>query len=125
VDRELSFSDHKYIMFTIDSGPAEPIFYRNRRKTQWDVYHEEVEGGLSPNATEEITSIEDIDKVAAQLDETLRSAFHNACPQKKVKVQGPHKSNWTEELMHLRKVARKADHKYVYSGYSYSSYIEL
>jgi len=33
VDRELSFSDHKYIMFTIDSGPAVPIYYRNRRKT--------------------------------------------------------------------------------------------
>jgi ribonuclease HI len=125
VDKGLSFSDHKYVMFIIDSEPVDPIFYRNRRKTQWDVFHWEVKGALPRDATEEITSVEEIDKVAYELGGVLRSAFHAACPQRRVKAQGPHKSYWTEELSLLRKVARRADHKHVDSGYSFSTLVEL
>jgi len=41
VDRNASFSDHRYILYDVKLGLPDPIYYRNRRKTDWTTYSTE------------------------------------------------------------------------------------
>jgi len=104
---EESMSDHKYIHFVLRVGRPDPIFYQDRRKTNWDEYLREVSNEMCAVATTSISSTDEIEERVTTVSKILREAQLKSCPLKKVRSNGRTVSWWTPGLTSLRSLARR------------------
>ena len=79
VDTELSFSDHRYVMYELALRTQKPEPYRNRKKTDWAQYHYKLEEELQSFDDDPI-KFEDIDSRTEELTKALKTCFQDACP---------------------------------------------
>jgi len=103
-----SMSDHRYVQFGLDLGRPDPIFYRNRRKTNWGDYALEVTSKLAEVPVVRISSYAELEERVTAISAILRNAYETACPLKKVRTNGRTVPSWTTELSQLRLEAPKA-----------------
>jgi ribonuclease HI len=107
VDDEESSSDHRYIKAIIQLGPPDPMFCRNRRRTDWCLYTAELRTELAKLNSVELTSVKEIEGRVTQVTSVMEDAIDNACPLTKVKSKGKRVPYWTKELSALRRAARR------------------
>ncbi|KAH8394339.1 hypothetical protein KR215_002500, partial [Drosophila sulfurigaster] len=117
-----SFSDHKYIQFTIPLNrvPAAQPF-RNPRNMNWAKYSSLVSKSLGPPCN--INSVQDLETTVNVLSAGLLSAFRQSCrlsrPTRRSKPPwwSPDLSSLRGELTSMFQLAKKADDKYVWDEY--------
>lgn len=103
VSREPSFSDHCHIHFSICGDAPKPVFSRNRKKTNWGIFTRELKASELDGTC---ATVEEIEQEVSKVEGALISAFHAACPLRKIPVT--HKVPWwNRELSGLRKAARR------------------
>ncbi|XP_062124849.1 uncharacterized protein LOC133837952 [Drosophila sulfurigaster albostrigata] len=113
-----SFSDHKYIQFTIPFNrvPAAQPF-RNPRNTNWAKFSSLVSKSLGPPGN--INSVQDLETNVNVLSAGLLSAFRQSCrlsrPTRRSKPPwwNPDLSSLRGELTSMFQLAKKADNEYV------------
>ena len=105
VINDCSFSDHKYICFSISVDRMPAALIRNKRATNWDVYRTELQSRLDP-ANGSLSSTAAIDEAVSKLSHAISLAFEKACPLRRFKhVQ--HVPWWSRELGTLRRSSRR------------------
>jgi hypothetical protein len=124
VDDEPSLSDHCFIRMKVQLGPPEPMYYRNKKKTNWTLYSETVSENIKCMDNMDISSEEEIDMAVDLLTTILVEGFHEACPLKKVVPKKRIVPYWTRELTLLRKDSRGRwrDHMRLKTEESWASY---
>lgn len=102
---EPSGSDHRYIQFTLTSICSKTVDFRNRKKTNWEVFNRILSNNFS-EVDFNIHNASDLNHCANLFQKTVIDAFENSCKltTKKSKQSNP----WfSEELAELKKKARK------------------
>lgn len=110
VSNEVSFSDHKYIDFSIDyANVVKNKFYRNPRKTDWDKFKRLISRKLG-NKQFVLEDTEAIETSLNTIVDALTTSFRKSCPVSKT---GTKKNQpwWSPELRALRQEARRAFNK--------------
>ena len=107
-----SLSDHMTIRFSVDSNIVrKPQMVRNIRRTCWDKYEDELDRRINERDWKlDVSSIEDIEKLAIDVQNVICESYESACPLRKVS----HKRNndwWTPELDALKKEARQTERR--------------
>ncbi len=125
VDPNASGSDHRYIMFDIRLGLPDPIFYRNRHKTDWPTYALELDEKLACVPISAMSNTVEIEERVNKVTEIMVKCFHDACPLKKVRPDCPNKRFWKPELSALRREVRRLDRCYVTENYSDTAHSRL
>ncbi|XP_035708348.1 uncharacterized protein LOC118435925 [Folsomia candida] len=87
-------------------GPPKPMYYRNKKKTNWELYAKLVKPKLSTMDGMEISSTEEIDMHVDRIVRVLKEGFDEACPLKLVKPRKRVIPWWSRELDLLRKSTR-------------------
>ena len=102
---EVSFSDHRYIVFQF-SDVEQPIeFYRNPKKTNWEIFEQGVKDSYS--SVESLDTIESLEKAVYSVTDSLVSNFQKSCPERR-KFDNIRTPWWNKTLTKLRKQARRA-----------------
>ncbi|KAH8389050.1 hypothetical protein KR215_000815, partial [Drosophila sulfurigaster] len=117
-----SFSDHKYIQFTIPFNrvPAAQPF-RNSRNTNWAKFSSFVSKSLGPPGN--INSVQDLETNVNVLSAILLSAFRQSCrlsrPTRRSKPPwwNPDLSSLRGELTSMFQLAKKTESEYVWDEY--------
>ena len=104
---ETLFSDHKLIRFKVDLGNPKPVFYRNRRKTEWPYYTDLLKEKLRDLHVMDILSTTELENRVNLVTRLMVDSFQAACPLKQVRKKGPTHALWTPTLTELRIVARR------------------
>lgn len=108
VDDEESSSDHRYIKTVINLGTTAPIKYRNKRKTNWELYTEILKETLLMEVRDTpITTIDDMEESMTSIYKCINIAFNTACPEKILKPGKRVVSWWSPLLTLLRKESRR------------------
>src|SRR5687768_6060612 len=94
VEPEVTFSDHKWLTFKIESDIAKPMKFRNPRKTDWDLYRS-ILSDLISNYQSDITSIKEIDQTCTNISNAIIQAFESSCPLSNPPPRGKI-PGWTE-----------------------------
>ena len=103
---ELSLSDHRYIIFEIGNIRFKPIFIRNPRATNWEVYKERLEALLLDWDVNSF-DIRGLEEAANSLSGAISIAYESACPLKMINYHA-RRPPLSKKLFKLRKAARKA-----------------
>jgi len=108
VTPEATLSDHRRISFNLKTDKKEPRLYRNPRRTNWEVYKENLEERMKWAAREraEEYSATEIEESTEKLQRAVMGAYHKACPLSKERNK-PTTPWWNAELSRLRKSSRK------------------
>ncbi|XP_021964965.1 uncharacterized protein LOC110860220 [Folsomia candida] len=87
VDDNESCSDHRYIRTSLSLGPPDPITYRDRKRTRWDLYKSVLKGltELDPAGACPMSSTEDIEAGASRVSDFIHKAYDVACPEKEAR----------------------------------------
>ena len=105
VSEEVSFSDHRYIIFKLGDIQQDEVYSRNPKKTNWDIYEEDLE---DVTLTGNINSKADIELAISALTEVIISSYHKACPETKAYSGSKKVPWWSNMLTKMRKKARRA-----------------
>ena len=117
VDDEETLSDHRYIRITARLGSADPIKYRDKRKTDWVEYNKTLSESLDRDPPE--SPIPDIQELEASVDfvhNSIMRAYDAACPEKTLKPRKRRVPWWSPELTVLRQEARRLYRRTRYGG---------
>jgi len=107
---EHSFSDHRYLTFTLNIKPTDRKSFRNYRRTDWDKYEELLGDTLPEGRPETPRTGEELDSIVETLTNACNIALEGACPL--VNVRGKQKPIWwSRELGTYRNACRKAFNK--------------
>ena len=110
VAREHSFSDHRYITFTLHINPAKCKSFRNYRKTNWVKYGELLGRNLPVRRPIAPKTVEELDSIVETLTSACNISLEGSCPL--VNVRGKQKPIWwSRELGTYRNACRKAFNK--------------
>jgi ribonuclease HI len=98
-----SFSDHRYIEFSMGEYVPEERSYRNLRKADWATFRESLLVTKLPNISPDGSNL---DECADSFESMVKVALDAACP---LKTSTPVKPNswWNESLEKQRKVLRR------------------
>ena len=82
-----SISDHMYIRFTIQSSTKKTKMIRNIRRTCWNKYVSKLEQRLCElnRVPVNISSIDDIEALAATVQSKIMKSYNLACPMRKIR----------------------------------------
>ncbi len=106
VGEEHSFSDHRYIEFSLDAKAPAELTRRNYRKTNWVKYRNTFGGLLNSVPSFQPQTEDDIDLLVDRLTGVFNESLDNSCPMGK--PRGKKKPPWwTKELQISRKSCRK------------------
>ncbi len=86
VDDEESSSDHRYVRFNLNFGPPVIPEYRDKKKTQWDLYKSLIMRDLDKTPLSIPATTAEIDERTEAITGILVGSFHEACPLKPVKA---------------------------------------
>lgn len=110
VSKEVSFSDHKYIEFSVNTGEYfDAKEFRNPRRTNWKKYRELLTKSIKGRRVD-TTSIETLETSIDIIEQSLITSFRKACPLSK-QVGKKHQPWWNQDLKRLRKISRIAFNK--------------
>ncbi|XP_063379409.1 uncharacterized protein LOC134666188 [Cydia fagiglandana] len=104
VDVEDSMSDHRRLLYSIDSR-VEKMKVRNPRKTDWTKYEEELRELAVSGVRYE--NVNDLENGVRRLKEIILGAYYKACPEKLLQT-GKGQPWWNRELQKVRKKVRRA-----------------
>ena len=93
-----SFSDHRYIKFSLGKYEPTERSFRNLKKADWDRFRLALEAKNPPLLK---TDGSNIDECADQLELDIREAFDEACPERVALDRKPNPW-WTPELSTIR-----------------------
>ena len=115
VSEEHSFSDHKYIEYSIESQVTTNLVPRNLKKTNWEKYKNLAQSKLRLVPNLEGADPQELDKHIEVFNQILNEALDQSCPIRasKGKTKPPW---WTSELKNLQKESRKLFNKAKKSG---------
>jgi len=103
-----SMSDHRMIRFAVKRDKPAPIWCRNVKHTDWQLYDDELKKSISL-WFDLVETPADIERELKVLNTAVIKAFHKACPE--CHVSGRNKvSWWNQELILLRREANRAFH---------------
>lgn len=109
VDQEVTFSDHKWITFEIESDRAKATSFRNPRKTNWELYRLNLKNLIS-NDQLQVSSVREIDQRCADISEAISKAYELSCQLSNPPPPGKSRG-WTKELTELKRKARSTFYK--------------
>lgn len=104
VSDDLSVSDHKWIRFDVTADEVEPKWYRDPRRTNWDLFQEKLLDNLVYDRGEPQTQ-EEVEEALGKLEAHLLEAFSIACPLRRTFAN--RSKFWSKKLEKLRKSSRK------------------
>ncbi len=104
VSDEPSLSDHRYIVYRIDTPRETPKTIRNSRNKDWNKFRNELGDKLNYYNMFRVESRDDLELVAAMLDTSIRDSSASSCPGKIIQDKSIW---WTKELNKLRKNTRR------------------
>ena len=85
-----SFSDHRFVTFSIDIELELRPPSRNPRKTNWESFNKLVVESIGPYACKEVSNVRDLDQLVNRLSHDLVEAYEKSCPlPKKPRKQNP------------------------------------
>jgi len=79
VTEEVSFSDHRYVRFTVTGIDRSVEVYRNPRMTDWESFRTDLLGCLS-DMTDKISNFSDLENAAKQFQDATVLAYNENCP---------------------------------------------
>jgi len=82
VDQTESLSDHKYINFKILTTDNNVIRYRNKKKTNWEIFKNEMENTAEQLVPMVKTTTHQLDEAVENITNCIQKAYHKACPLK-------------------------------------------
>jgi hypothetical protein len=105
VSDEPSLSDHRYIRFQIGNIAVQQVPFRNPRRTNWELYKNDLKGNLEI-IPRRICTIKDTDRSVEQLQRAIVSSFYRNCPAKTTRSlrNAPW---WNKQLSGLRTGTRR------------------
>ncbi|XP_055850400.1 uncharacterized protein LOC129914972 [Episyrphus balteatus] len=80
VSEEHSFSDHRYIQFSLNDVTTKQLAFRNYRKTNWQKYRETLTSLLKPELLSYPSNTIDLDNKVNDLTSALNLSMNNSCP---------------------------------------------
>ena len=102
VDQRPSFSDHRYIRFTLAEASMKERKYRPVRKTNWTTFRRKVEEAVkSTDFIHLLPKEEVIEAEARNLERIMITAFEAACPKRTV-VAKTEVTWWNQRLEQLK-----------------------
>ncbi|XP_075157547.1 uncharacterized protein LOC142230805 [Haematobia irritans] len=107
VSSEISYSDHKYIEFKVETGgkPLEEEF-RNPRRADWGKFRQHLKEAPVLGGDRKLDSTVEIDRAAYDVEDWLTRSFCKSCPISRPR-NSKHMDWWNKDLMNLRKQSRK------------------
>ncbi len=103
---EPSLSDHRYIVYRIDSTQETLKTIQNPRNADWNKFRNDLGEKLNYYYNEfRVGSKDDLEVMAAMLDTSIRDSFASSWPGKI--IQDKSSMWWTKELNKLRKYTRR------------------
>lgn len=109
VSDEISLSDHRQILFEYQANELKETYFRNPRKTDWDLYYSNLQNeGQIPEG--DLNTIQELENASEQISSSMLRAFHDSCPTSKCSTNRD-VSWWNNHLQKLRKKARKLFNK--------------
>jgi len=109
-----TMSDHRQIQFVIKRDRSAPSKRRNVRRTDWDVYGDELYARIGMWFGTVDTS-EDIERELDVVNTAILNSFYKACPERR--ISGRNKMPWwNHDLKVLRQQANRAFHRAYKSG---------
>ena len=108
----LSFSNHMYVRYTVQSSTKRTKMIRNIRCTSWNKYVSELEQKLCElnRVPVSISSIDDIEALASTVQSEIMKSYNLACPMRKIRRKTEN-IWWNTELAGLCREARKVQRK--------------
>ena len=91
-----TFSDHKYIHFSVDFGSGAPKRLRNWKKGRWGELAR-LTSDVSPLPKLKWT-IESLDECASELERFIRGKLDQVCPEKATREDKPALTAWRSRL---------------------------
>ena len=86
VSTEASFSDHKYITFSLGNYVPKEERYRNLRKANWSLFQEKLDASILPIIKDDGSNL---DQAAEVLKEQIDKVLEAACPWKTALRKSP------------------------------------
>ncbi|XP_055859336.1 uncharacterized protein LOC129921503 [Episyrphus balteatus] len=80
VSEEHSFSDHRYIQFSLNDLTTKQLAFRNYRETNWQKYRETLKSLLKPEFLSYPSNTIDLDNKVNDLTSALNLSMNNSCP---------------------------------------------
>jgi hypothetical protein len=104
VTEEVSYSDHRYIRFTVMGIDHSVITYRNPHRADWESYRTDLSGCLS-GMTDKINNFTDLEIAANQIH-AIAFAFDENCPLT-LRENNRNTSWWNQDLPVKRRKVRR------------------
>ena len=109
VSRECSFSDHRFLNFTLNLSVNQFSSSRNVKKTDWQKFSNQINNFLDYDQCYNINSKRKIDSVTKVLQDTLFSCYEQSCPLTHASSRA--RSWWSPDLTVLKREARRLHNK--------------
>jgi len=114
VSKEDTMSDHRRINFLLEQDKPASRYYRNPRRTNWEVFDKELSQSIGLWIGR-VKTPADIERELTGVNSALINAYEKACPLRK--VSGRHRVPWWKnELKKLKIKANRAFHITYKSG---------
>lgn len=109
VSSEPSLSDHRHILFNINSAGEDRAQYRNPKSTDWDSYKEALTARLK-DLPGRLTTAEDVEIAVSILQRCLLTSYEESCPLRRPSDR--RKTPWWDHsLEKLRRETRRLFNK--------------
>ena len=104
VTEEVSFSDHRYVCFTVMGIDRSVEVHRNPRRTDWESFRTDLLGCLS-DTTDKKSNFADLENAAKQFPDAIVLPYNENCPLT-VRKNNRNISRWNQDLAERRKKVR-------------------
>ena len=121
VSTEASFSDHKYVTFSLGKYIPVEEKYRNLRKADWNLFQNMLDANSLPHVEHDGSNL---DNAAEVLAEKIDTALESACPLKLALHRNPNPW-WNSDLDQIREELRTLNNKRKNSDEDEHAYREL
>lgn len=78
VSNEVSLSDHRQILFQYEANEIITNTYRNPRKTNWDLYYQNLLNGIQIS-DRKFNSVTELEEASVQISQVIQQAFQASC----------------------------------------------
>jgi ribonuclease HI len=121
VDKNHSFTQHKYITYEVNVTTSKPEPTRNPRKINWSKFDQVLSSKLKERPNLMLANSTELDNNVEVFNKAIKVAYEASCPIKYGKKTLP--PWWNENLSNLRKKARKAFNQ-SYKSSNFNNYKE-